>query len=144
MKKLAREIPRFENHERFLKFIGVSGECWEWQGSITEDGYGRFHIIDGDYPAHRVSFSIFKHSPSEFLVIDHVCRNRSCVNPEHLREVTENTNTLENSLSGAAINKNKTVCIRGHEFYLLPGGKRRCRVCANNSRIKRRSMGYAN
>ncbi len=152
MKIIAKEIPAFEDHARFFKFIKVNMDsgCWEWQGTKSVCGYGKFHIVSGDYSAHRVSYDIFIEKMSIYLVIDHKCRNRSCVNPDHLRAVTESTNILENSLCGAAVNKQKTHCIRGHELVgenlirskMRSGSiSRNCRTCFYMKRKIRRMNG---
>src|SRR5207245_8252545 len=97
---------------RFTKFVirNDSG-CWEWTGAVQPNGYGRF---DGGY-SHRFSFESFRYSIPHGLQVDHLCRNRRCVNPFHLQPVTAQVNQLRgNSVSG--INARKTHCIRGHEF----------------------------
>ena len=113
-----RIIPMFKNHERFLKFISVnqSTTCWEWIGAKGYRDYGMFVIKNKTHGAHRVSFQIFNGPLIEGLVIDHVCKNVSCVNPSHLRQVTKRFNLLDNSISSLAINSRKTHCKYGHEF----------------------------
>jgi len=120
--------------------IGLSTECWSFTGAKVK-GYGKFSTWDKvknkNYLAHRVSFSIFNGELIEGLVVDHVCRNRSCVSPEHLRQVTVEENVFENSDTLTLKNRDKTHCSRGHEFsghnLLLIGYKgrkhRRCRAC---------------
>ena len=69
------------------------------------------------------------------MVIDHLCRVRHCVNPDHMRVCTRKENLLaEGSLSPANINKRKTVCNSGHEYtpentYYYPNGTRGCVIC---------------
>lgn len=73
------------------------------------------------------------------IVIDHVCRNRICVNPDHLRQVDQVTNALENTVSSALARKMQTHCKRGHEFSpdntivngvgVNGGIWRKCRTC---------------
>lgn len=149
-----KEIPFFENHERFFSKIkvDVQTECWEWQASKSRDGYGGFTIgkngQNGLYKAHRVAFNIFVGVIPEGKVIDHKCRNRKCCNPEHLEVVTPTQNTLENSLSFQAENAVKTHCPQGHEYIgenlkYYPNGGRYCRLCHRaqsvvNRRILRR------
>lgn len=120
---LHKPIPFFENHERFLKFIKVDTvtDCWIYSG-YTSTGYGVFYFkknLKGrnvSFMAHRISWSIFKGNFTKGLVIDHTCMNKACVNPDHLREVTIQTNVLENSKALAVVNKAKTHCKNGHEF----------------------------
>lgn len=115
--------------------------CWEWMGSIDGKGYGRFHIGNHKYAkAHRYALSLTQDLHPQ-LVVDHICRNRSCVNPNHLRQVTKTVNSLENSIGTGAINKKKTHCKYGHIFdaqntgYNLYGN-RWCKAC-NKNRCKK-------
>lgn len=136
---IAREIPVFD-HLKFLSRIKIDKEteCWEWKSSLMSTGYGSFSINDKNYLAHRMSYSLFHGEIEKGLVIDHICRNRSCVNPMHLRQVTMRTNALENSLSISSTNHKKNVCKNGHSLSdenlcNYPSDKhRRCRVCVNN------------
>jgi hypothetical protein len=128
----ARVIPSFENHERFLKFISIEGECWIFNGAKDKKGYGYFSINRKPYFAHRVSYSIFIAQPKIDLVIDHKCKNKACANPDHLREVNIKTNVMENSDSISSFNYKKELCIRGHllsEGYLTKKNHRRCKKC---------------
>lgn len=114
-----KPIPLFKDHERFLKNLSIEAvtDCWNFK-CTGKNGYGVFGIKGKSFSAHRVSWSIFKGTMDTSLVIDHKCRNRACVNPEHLRLVTKKVNNLENSISPVALNKEKTHCKRGHEFTL--------------------------
>ena len=78
--------------ERLLRHVDVAeDECWEWRAFIRPNGYGQFN--KNEY-AHRVSYEEFVGPIPEGLVIDHLCRNRSCINPEHLEPVTQHENLL--------------------------------------------------
>lgn len=108
---------------KFLSKVNVRSEleCWEYVGNINPDGYGRFSYtnLDGEYittPAHRISFSLFNGELVKGLVIDHICRNRACVNPSHLRQVSRKINAIENNDGTAYLNSLKTHCIHGHEY----------------------------
>ena len=88
--------------------------------------------------AHRCSYEFLKGEIPNGLVIDHLCRVRNCINPDHLEPVTP----LENMMRGnnqTVTNKTKTVCKNGHEFtpentYTNPySGKRKCRTCNRNN-----------
>jgi len=150
-----RPIPQFDTHERFLSKISVNSTtgCWEWNAGKTAGGYGIFMVPYNqktpgsrsmpkrNFSAHRVSYEIFNGPLRSELVIDHMCRNRACVNPNHLREVTENENALENNSSPLAINSQKTHCIHGHEFTpsniaRQKNGGRKCRICKARSEAK--------
>lgn len=129
--------------ERFWSKVDVRGptECWEFQGSIGKLGYGAFRIC-GPQPnitrlAHRVSWVLSNGAIPDGLVLNHICRNRSCVNPDHLEVVTRRENTLhKDSEAAARYNYSKTHCSKGHTFseentrvVLKPNGTFRQRVC---------------
>lgn len=103
---------------KFGKLVGIpdGNGCWPWNGSMTPMGYGTIQVKGyGAYRAHRVSYEIHKGPIPSELVTDHLCRNKRCVNPDHLELVPSKTNTQRgNSLSN--INRMKKFCCRGHEF----------------------------
>jgi len=133
--------------ERFWRKVNRAGadECWEWTGFISPNGYGRTTTPTGSNAlAHRISFVVHGGVLAQGLVIDHTCRNRRCVNPAHLRQVSQKTNALENSASWTAVNASKTHCKRGHELagsnLCVTRGSRKCRICQqeHNRRYNRR------
>jgi len=111
--------------------------CWNWTKAKNQKGYGHFKINDKSLKPHRIVFETFNGEIKKNYVIDHLCKNRICCNPDHLRQVTIKQNTLENSNSLQSINARKTHCIRGHIFddsntYLIHyknGIKRQCKKC---------------
>ncbi len=115
----------------FEKLIIDNNECIIWRGAILAGGYGILKINSKNMGAHRFSYELFKGPLIKGLQIDHICRNRTCVNPRHLRQVTQKVNLTENSNSWGAINKNKTHCKNGHEFSPdnILKSKRNCRIC---------------
>lgn len=122
-----RKLKLEELYER-----GRDEDCWPWLGPITKHGYGRKSRCN--IGAHRLVWERERGPIPEGLFIDHICRNRRCVNPSHLRPVTPRINCIENSTSLAALNFAKTHCDRGHEFTpqntIVSGRSRRCRACA--------------
>ena len=97
--------------DRFTSKISKSTSgCWQWTAFIDKAGYGRFGVAGSVVYAHRFSYESFIGPIAAGMVIDHKCRNRSCVNPDHLHAVTRKQN-IEH-LSGAP-RSNKSSGIRG-------------------------------
>jgi hypothetical protein len=78
--------------ERLLEKVIITGECWTWTGSIDENGYGRIHTDTTPRKSYRVLFEHVIGEVPEGLELDHLCRNRLCVNPFHLEPVTHREN----------------------------------------------------
>lgn len=116
--------------------------CWSWAGHVaTGTGYAYASTVGFHGPAHRLSYQIFIGPIPDGLHLDHLCRIRSCVNPQHVEPVTPAENVLR-GVGITATNAHKTHCLRGHPFLgdnLLrrPDGSRGCRICKNNSGDKR-------
>lgn len=114
--------------------------CWEWQREInSQTGYGQIGVRRRKLYAHRLSYEIFRGPIPEGLTIDHLCRNRRCVNPFHLEAVTIRVNLLRGD-GVSACHARQTHCQQGHEYtpsntYRFPVGaakqSRRCRICTN-------------
>jgi hypothetical protein len=121
---------------RFYKNI-IFKECWEWKGSTGSSGYGRFQIDGKQWLAHRFSYSLFIDDIPENLVIDHLCRNKICVNPSHLEVVEhgENTRRGEAGQITGGRQSAKTHCPKGHAYIgrnvMQFGRSRYCRTCGN-------------
>lgn len=92
-RKLGLSTKRVTLEKRFMEKVSVSTDgCWEWMASKNL-GYGKFKYKKEMRLAHRVSYKIFKGDFDENLVIDHICYNRGCVNPEHLQPLTREQNS---------------------------------------------------
>lgn len=123
--------------------------CKVFEGSIVDSGYGRIYG-GGRHKyrlAHRVAWEAANGPIPEGMQIDHLCRNRACVNPDHLEPVTSRINTLR-GVSPAAKNVHKTHCLRGHplsgeNLYVDRKGKRSCRVCKRAAEKRYRAKNKA-
>ena len=125
---------------RFNKFIKPTSQCHLWIGQKDKDGYGTFYYFKKNRKAHRFAYYIINGDIPKGMFIDHSCRNRSCVNPQHLRCVTPRVNCLENSISLGAINAKKTHCKNGHTFDKTYGTKKKQRYCSICEREKSKRL----
>jgi len=106
-------------------------DCILWEGTVTDKGYG----WERNQYAHRKAYERAKGQIPPGLQLDHLCRNRRCVNPDHLEPVTRKENILRGE-SFSAQNARKTHCERGHELtpentYMRKDsrGGRQCKTC---------------
>jgi len=125
--------------ERFWAAAGSPGpDCWLWSAARTGAGYGVLAVAGKMLLAHRFAYELLVGPIPEGLQIDHLCRNRGCVNPAHLEPVTCQVNLLR----GINRNRDKTHCWRGHEFTAantrLTRNGRTCKACDTLTQRERR------
>lgn len=108
--------------------------CWLWSGYLAgSGGYGGIEILGRQKLAHRVVYELLVGPIPDGLTIDHKCRVRCCVNPNHLEPVTSKENVLR-GIGRSAQNSKKTHCVNGHEFTpentaTFSDGGRHCVEC---------------
>lgn len=110
--------------------------CWLFLGALTEYGYGILRVEGKNWKAHRAAYVAFVGEVPDGLTLDHLCRNRACINPNHLEPVPSGVNVLR-GVGLSAQNARKTACNNGHPFTqantMVKAYKQRprrhCRIC---------------
>lgn len=121
--------------DRLARLYRVRSDgCWEWVGAIDRIGYSTVWYRGRVRRAHRVVYEVLRGAPASEL--DHLCRFKACVNPDHLEPVTRSEN-LRRHYSTI------TGCPQGHSYdeanTYMDGGKRRCRMCMREAQRRRRA-----
>jgi hypothetical protein len=119
--------------QRFqAKYTVLANGCWQWLGAKIGRGYGVMASKSGSRLVHRLSYEHFIGPIPDALTIDHLCRNKACVNPMHLEAVTNKVNNLRGT-SASAQNTRKTHCSMGHEYTYentyIHHSMRHCKTC---------------
>lgn len=115
--RLASERARQAALRRLQKrtLIDDQSGCWLWRGASYPSGYGQMTFFKQHIAAHRLSYMAHKGRIPMGLVLDHLCRARACVNPEHLEPVTQQEN-LSRGIGISTQHARRTHCNHGHPF----------------------------
>jgi hypothetical protein len=143
--------PRRPDAERFWAKVQKTDGCWLWLGSVVCQ-YGYFHLwflrdgvlVKTGMVAHKFAFLSSGGIITEGLVLDHLCKNKLCVRPDHLEPVTQREN-LRRSDNHVGFKMRQTTCIRGHDLSghnlrIDYRGFRDCRTCRNNRQNEKRRL----
>lgn len=125
--------PKLSAEERFFAKVAQPESCWLWTGYIDANGYGKFTAATGStWLAHRWAYEFLVGEIPKGLTLDHLCRNRACVNPAHLEPVPY----WENTARGDRFRAPQGMCMKGlHEMpAAATPGTRSCRECAKERR----------
>ncbi len=132
--------------ERFWSKVDIveGPGCWMWQACKSKLGYGVVYFRRKNEGAHRVAWILTNGEIPSGMHIDHLCRTKACVRPDHLELVTPGENTRRYYSQDFV---HPTLCVNGHviadDFYVHPvSGHRTCRACRRDSMNRwRRKMG---
>lgn len=131
-----------------VKPVKDDSGCLLWTGATGGEGYGWLRVDGRAHAAHRLAYEHFVEEIPDGLTLDHLCRNRLCVNWSHVEPVTRGENVLRGT-GFASANARKTHCPLGHEYtpentYRERNGWRKCRTCTlERSRRRRMAAGAA-
>jgi hypothetical protein len=133
----AEQIREALDERRFWRKVLIGDECWPWTGAQS-GGYGNFWRGGSTGRAHRFSYELMVGAIPKGLTLDHLCRNRACVRPDHLEPVTNRENIMRGE-GVTARRARRTHCPKGHPFsgdnlYVTPAGVRHCRACRKERR----------
>jgi hypothetical protein len=112
-------------------------DCWDWTGALNSKGYGSVAHKGRVWSTHRLAYELLVGPIPDGLQLDHLCRNRSCCNPDHLEPVTPKVNSERGAQA------TKMHCVRGHalageNLLIKKRGQlspvRNCRTCRNELR----------
>lgn len=114
-------------------------DCWEWAASRNDAGYGQININGRPQRAHRIAYELLRATIPDGLQLDHLCRNRACVNPWHLEPVTNDVNTSRGLLRSTP-RQQKTHCPQEHPYtgdnLVIRQGYRVCRQCERATSLR--------
>jgi len=124
--------------DHFWEKVRKTPTCWEFTGSLTQDGYGQVHNGEKLIGAHVFAWELLHGKLPKGLELDHVkCGNRKCVRPLHLEAIPHDENAARVAGRSSSLGR---FCPKGHEYppgpALMTGGRRRCWTCAGGKSRK--------
>lgn len=127
-------------NKNFWAKVDKTRACWLWTGWTNPSGYGRLKVDGHMVFAHRIAYQEVRGAIPIHLELDHLCRVRRCVNPDHLEPVTHSENIARGNVG--AFNRAKSACPKGHAFddrnTRMYMGRRYCRACSRERNARRR------
>jgi hypothetical protein len=128
--------------DRFWGKVDKTADCWLWTAGQSGSGYGRFFYAGRQVQAHRWALESTHGPLPPGLQVDHLCRVRNCVRPDHLEVVSQRENILRGT-SFSAVRARATRCVNGHDFdevntSVKPDGCRDCRACQRERKRARK------
>lgn len=135
--------PRTDPAVRFWSKVEFTETCWLWTGGQQGGGYGHFMAHrESQYLAHRYAYAFCVGEIPHGLTIDHLCRIRNCVNPDHLEAVTQKENAAR-GMAPSMIVSRSGVCKKGHAIAGRNAKAHKngfmCRRCRNDYMIRYRA-----
>lgn len=128
---------------RFWGYVRKTDGCWEWTSADNGSGYCTFWTGEAKRYVHRISYEMARGPIPHGHELDHTCRNRRCVNPDHLEPVTHQVNLLRGDTVNARYAR-RTACNYGHplsgsNLHIKVDGSRSCRTCGRERAASRRA-----
>jgi hypothetical protein len=125
----------------------TENDCWLWQGSCTDRGYGNVKYKNRTWRIHRLMWILHGNKFDDEMELDHTCKNITCCNPNHLEQIVHSENVQRGNLKyvSSKVYGTRTHCPKGHAYsgnnlYVDPKNQRRCRQCARDRYLAQKGI----